>query len=60
MRLAGLGGIRVEGVLVNDRLPLAIEPGCTGKALGRLLPVHAGGGYGDGPVVFLHTTGPRP
>jgi D-cysteine desulfhydrase len=124
LRLAGLDDIRVEGVLVNDQLPLEppriarlarrtaqllrdrgariaddaaprpedlsvptdalgagyghptaeaeaavalgpslgvpIEGVYTGKALGRLLRVHAAGGYGDRPVLFLQTNGPRP
>ncbi|MCW3016559.1 MAG: Pyridoxal-5-phosphate-dependent protein beta subunit [Solirubrobacterales bacterium] len=123
LRLAGLGDVRVEGVLVNDQLPLdagriarlaqktaallarrgadvppetipqaadiviatdalgagyghateeglaavalgpglglPIEPVYTGKALGRLLRVHAAGGYGERPVLFLQTNGPR-
>lgn len=125
LRLGGLGDVRVEGVLVNDQLPLEpvriarlarkaaallsdrgadipaaelgltaddvtvatdalgagyghgtpegdaavalgpsvgfpLEPVYTGKALGRLLRVHAAGGYGDAPVLFLQTNGPRP
>ncbi len=124
LRLAGLHDVRVEGVLVNDQLPLepariarladrtaqllrergaavaddaapgagdfdvpadalgagyghataeaeaavALGPALgvplegvyTGKALGRLLRVQAVGGYGDRPVLFLQTNGPRP
>lgn len=124
LRLAGLGDIRVEGVIVNDRLPLgprriaalagrtaallrdrgarvpdgaapdprrvcvptdALGPGYghptaegeaavvlgralglpiesvyTGKALGRLLRVRDAGGYGEQPILFLQTNGPRP
>ncbi|MCW2998575.1 MAG: hypothetical protein JWN65_2124 [Solirubrobacterales bacterium] len=53
-------GEALEAVAPAPSLALTIELGYTGKALGRLLPVHAAGGYGDGPVVFLHTNGPRP
>jgi D-cysteine desulfhydrase len=50
----------LEAVALGPAIGLALEGVYTGKALGRLLRVHAAGGYGGRPVLFLHTNGPRP
>ena len=39
---------------------LELDPVYTAKAFGHLLRHHAAGGYGDRPVLFLDTNGPRP
>ena len=39
---------------------LELDPVYTAKAFGHLLCHHAAGGYGDRPVLFLDTNGPRP
>ncbi|MFI6602996.1 1-aminocyclopropane-1-carboxylate deaminase/D-cysteine desulfhydrase [Nonomuraea sp. NPDC050536] len=39
---------------------LTLEPVYTAKAMAALLAMDAAGRFGDGPVVYLHTNGPRP
>ena len=38
---------------------LALDPVYTAKAMSGLLAINAAGGFDDGPVLFLHTDGPR-
>ena len=38
---------------------LALDPVYTGKAMSGLLGLNRAGKFGDGPVLFLHTDGPR-
>lgn len=45
--------------LAAEREHLALEPVYTAKAMAALLAMNAQGRFGDGPVLYLHTDGPR-
>jgi D-cysteine desulfhydrase len=45
--------------LAAERERLALEPVYTAKAMAALLAMNAERRYGDGPVLYLHTHGPR-
>jgi D-cysteine desulfhydrase len=44
----------------REREGLELEPVYTAKALAGLMALNEGGQFGDGPVLFLNTHGPRP
>jgi len=46
--------------LAAERERLALDPVYTAKAMAALLAIDAAGRLGDGPVLFVHTDGPRP
>ncbi|MFE3194862.1 1-aminocyclopropane-1-carboxylate deaminase/D-cysteine desulfhydrase [Nocardia sp. NPDC059240] len=45
--------------LSADREHMTLEPVYTAKAMAALLDMNAHGRFGDGPVVYLNTNGPR-
>lgn len=45
--------------LSADREQMTLEPVYTAKAMAALLDMNAHGRFGDGPVVYLNTNGPR-
>jgi D-cysteine desulfhydrase len=45
--------------LAGERESLALEPVYTAKAMAALLAMNAAGRFGDGPILFLQTHGPR-
>lgn len=45
--------------LARERAGLPLEPVYTAKAMAALLAFDAAGRFGDGPVLFLQTNGPR-
>ena len=46
--------------VARERAGLELEPVYTGKALAALLALNERGAFGEGPVLFLNTHGPRP
>ena len=45
--------------IARERAGLELEPVYTGKALAALLALNERGAFGEGPVLFLNTHGPR-
>jgi D-cysteine desulfhydrase len=46
--------------LAGESEALILDPVYTAKAMAATLALHAAGRFGDGPVLFLQTDGPRP
>ncbi len=45
--------------LAREREGLELDPVYTGKAMAAMLAMNADGRFGDGPVLYVHTDGPR-
>ncbi len=45
--------------LAREREGLELDPVYTGKSMAAMLAMNAAGRFGDGPVLYVHTDGPR-